>query len=59
VLEDLHWASESTLQLLHYLVARSSLHPVLMIGTFRSEAIGTSPAATVAAAVSQRGLAEH
>jgi predicted ATPase/DNA-binding SARP family transcriptional activator len=40
VLEDLHWASESTLQMLHYLARDRSIHPVLMIGTFRSEAIG-------------------
>ncbi len=40
VLEDLHWASESTLQMLHYLARYRSIHPVLMIGTFRSEATG-------------------
>ncbi|RMF34265.1 MAG: hypothetical protein D6759_06080, partial [Chloroflexi bacterium] len=39
VLEDLHWASESTLQLLHYLVRRLSRHPVLLVGTLRPEAM--------------------
>ena len=39
VLEDLHWASESTLQMLHYLARYRSIHPVLMLGTFRSEGI--------------------
>ncbi len=40
VFEDLHWASESTLGLVHYLIRHLTGHPVLMIGTFRPEAIG-------------------
>ncbi len=40
VLEDLHWASESTLLLLHHLSCYLSEHPVLIIGTFRPEASG-------------------
>ena len=40
VLEDLHWASESTLQLVHYLARHLVGHPVLMVGTFRPEAMG-------------------
>jgi ABC-type oligopeptide transport system substrate-binding subunit/DNA-binding SARP family transcriptional activator len=40
VLEDLHWASESTLQLLHYLARHLADHPVIIAGTFRPEAIG-------------------
>jgi DNA-binding SARP family transcriptional activator len=40
ILEDLQWASESTLQLLHYLARHLADHPVLMIGTFRPEALG-------------------
>lgn len=40
MLEDLHWASESTLQLLHYLRSDRFSHPVLMIGTYRTEAVG-------------------
>jgi oligopeptide transport system substrate-binding protein len=40
VLEDLHWASESTLQLLHYLTRHLAHHPTLIAGTFRPEAIG-------------------
>ena len=39
VLEDLHWGSESTLQLLHYLTSHLVNAPVLVIGTYRSEAI--------------------
>jgi tetratricopeptide (TPR) repeat protein len=40
VLEDLHWASVSTLHLLHYLARCLSGNPVLIIGTFRPEDIG-------------------
>jgi oligopeptide transport system substrate-binding protein len=40
VLEDLHWATESTLQLVHYLARHLVGHPALMMGTFRPEAIG-------------------
>jgi ABC-type oligopeptide transport system substrate-binding subunit len=40
VLEDLHWASESTLQLLHYLARHLASHPILLVGTLRPEAVG-------------------
>ncbi|MBN2149775.1 MAG: AAA family ATPase, partial [Anaerolineales bacterium] len=39
VLEDLHWASESTLKLLHHLARHLSDYPVLFVGTFRPEEI--------------------
>lgn len=39
VLEDLHWASDSTLQLLHYLVRHISHCPILVVGTFRAESV--------------------
>jgi oligopeptide transport system substrate-binding protein len=39
VLEDLHWASESTLQLLHYLARHLADYRVLVVGSFRPEAI--------------------
>ena len=39
VLEDLHWASESTLQMLHYLARHLAAHSVLIVGTFRPEAL--------------------
>ena len=37
VLEDLQWASESTLRMLHFLVHHLTGRPVLMVGTFRPE----------------------
>jgi ABC-type oligopeptide transport system substrate-binding subunit/DNA-binding SARP family transcriptional activator len=40
VLEDLHWASEPTLQLVHYLARHLAEHQVLIVGTFRSEEVG-------------------
>jgi DNA-binding SARP family transcriptional activator/predicted ATPase len=40
VLEDLHWANESSLQLIHHLARRLSVYPVLFVGTFRPEDIG-------------------
>jgi predicted ATPase len=39
VLEDLHWATESTLQLLHYLACHLGDQPVMIVGTFRPEAV--------------------
>jgi ABC-type oligopeptide transport system substrate-binding subunit/DNA-binding SARP family transcriptional activator len=39
VVEDLHWASESTLQMLHYLVRHLAGHPILLLGTLRPEAV--------------------
>ena len=40
VLEDLHWANESSLQLIYHLARRLSIYPVLFVGTFRPEDIG-------------------
>ena len=35
IVEDLHWASESTLELLHHLVRRLAGQPVLFVVTAR------------------------
>ena len=43
VLEDLHWASESTLQLIHYLVRHLARARALMVGTLRPEAVDQQP----------------
>jgi len=40
VLEDLHWAAESTLQFLHYLTRHLPSARVLALGTFRPEEVG-------------------
>jgi DNA-binding SARP family transcriptional activator len=38
LLEDLHWATDSTLQLLHYLARALVAQPLLSVGTLRPEA---------------------
>jgi tetratricopeptide (TPR) repeat protein len=40
ILEDLHWAGASTLQLLHYLARQLAGQAVLLVGTFRPEEVG-------------------
>ncbi|MCX6650714.1 MAG: AAA family ATPase [Methanomassiliicoccales archaeon] len=40
VLEDLHWADTSTVQLMHFLTRNIGDLKVLMVGTFRPEEIG-------------------
>jgi ABC-type oligopeptide transport system substrate-binding subunit/DNA-binding SARP family transcriptional activator len=40
ILDDLHWATESTLQMVHYLARNLADHPVLLVGTLRPEAAG-------------------
>ncbi|MGC9333142.1 MAG: ABC transporter substrate-binding protein, partial [Anaerolineae bacterium] len=42
VLEDLQWASESTLQMLHYLAHHLTGQSLLMVGTFRPEGLAAS-----------------
>ncbi len=44
ILEDLHWADESTLALLIHLANRVAQLPVVIIGTYRSEYSDTNPA---------------
>src|SRR4029077_4965476 len=44
VLEDLHWADESTLALLSYLANRIAKLPVVVIGTYRSGYSEDNPA---------------
>ena len=41
VLEDLHWASESTLGLVHHLARHLAGHALLIVGTFRPEALSS------------------
>ncbi len=59
VLEDLHWASESTVELLHYLARHLADHSVLMAGTFRPEAIGLEhPLLALRRRMTREGLAK-
>jgi ABC-type transport system substrate-binding protein/DNA-binding SARP family transcriptional activator len=39
IVDDLHWATESTLQMIHYLARRLADQPVLIVGTLRPEAV--------------------
>jgi ABC-type oligopeptide transport system substrate-binding subunit/DNA-binding SARP family transcriptional activator len=40
VLDDLHWVTESTLQMVHYLARNLAHRRVLIVGTLRPEAVG-------------------
>ncbi|MBN2549324.1 MAG: tetratricopeptide repeat protein, partial [Anaerolineales bacterium] len=60
VLEDLHWASESTLALLEFISRRTSQLPVLIIGTYREEDTHRShPLRQMRRRLEQEKLAEH
>ena len=60
VLEDLHWATDSTLQLLHYLARAIVAQPVLIVGTLRPEAIPAAhPLATLGRRLERDGLARR
>ena len=41
VLEDLHWATETSLQLVHFLARHLADHPVLLIGSYRAGEVET------------------
>ncbi len=59
LLEDLHWATDSTLQLLHYL-ARSAMRRLLIVGTVRPEAVPPAhPLATLGRRLERDGLARR
>jgi ABC-type oligopeptide transport system substrate-binding subunit/DNA-binding SARP family transcriptional activator len=57
-LEDLHWATESTLHLVHYLARHLATHPVLIVGTYRPEALGHQhPLASLQQELIREGMA--
>jgi predicted ATPase len=59
VLEDLHWASKSTLQLVHYLSHHLADHQILMVGTCRPEAMGLQhPVLVLRRRLTREGLAK-
>jgi DNA-binding winged helix-turn-helix (wHTH) protein/tetratricopeptide (TPR) repeat protein len=43
IVEDLHWADDSTLSLLDHMVKRLSKLPLLIVGTFREAEVDLSP----------------
>ncbi len=60
VLEDLHWASESTLAGLFYLTRQIASAPALIVGTFRPEEAGEAHALTMMVGeLAREGLAQH
>jgi hypothetical protein len=44
ILDDLQWADEPTLALLHYLATRVGHMPVVIVGTYRDSTLDTNPA---------------
>lgn len=60
VVEDLHWAAESTLELLHYLVRRLRAQPILLVCTLRPEELGRShPFRPFRESLRREGLAQE
>lgn len=60
VVEDLHWATNSTVAGLHYLARQISDMRVLIVGTFRPEELVPShPLTTMMTQLAREGLAEH
>ncbi len=60
ILEDLHWAADSTLQLLHYLARSLVGRPLLIVGTLRPEAVSPAhPLATLGRRLARDGLARR
>lgn len=60
VLEDLHWATDSTLAAIHYLARQIGDVRVLCLVTFRPEEFGETQALTkMAAQLARDGLAQH
>jgi DNA-binding CsgD family transcriptional regulator len=39
IIEDLHWSDDTSLEFLHYLARHSTDHPLLLLMTYRSDAI--------------------
>ncbi len=60
VLDDLHWATDSTIAALDYMVHQLAGAPALLVGTCRLEEVGEAHAlTTVAAQLAREGLAQH
>lgn len=60
ILDDLHWASDSTLQLLHYLARHLVEQPLLLVGTVRPEVVTPAQAlATLGRRLERDGIARR
>ncbi len=60
ILEDLHWATDFVLQLLHYLARQLITQPLLIVGTLRPEAVlPLHPLSTVGRRLDRERLAQR
>ncbi len=60
ILEDLHWAGETTLALMEFLVRRAAWKPILLLGTYRDEETPRShPLRRLRRALQDEALADH
>jgi DNA-binding SARP family transcriptional activator/predicted ATPase len=63
VIDDLHWAAPSTLQIFHYIARMAQRHRILLLGSYRPEDIvaplGHEPEAGAASTLSLAGLQRH
>lgn len=60
IMEDLHWATDSVLAALHYLVRHTAERRLLILGTFRTEDIGEKHTLSgLAAQLTRDGLAQQ
>ena len=58
IYEDLHWADESTCVLLSYVAERLKHEPVLLLGTYRDNELGSAPFGRTLQDLMRRRLAE-
>lgn len=57
ILEDLHWAGASTVDLLAFIARRLGSHPLLVVGTYRQEAVAaTHPLVGIRRSLQRDGL---
>jgi len=59
ILEDLHWATETTLQLVHYLARHLAGQPILVVGSYRAGEVNPGhPLSRLRAQLTRQGLAQ-
>jgi len=58
-IDDLHWADETSLDLLHYIARRVGNERVLILGTYRKEEVSRSPLGRVIRTMQEERLMEN